>query len=122
MKKLVIQSVSGNSAFAQSGYDPCADSLLRSAGFREHEGSHYGLSIGAIPGEDRTFAVNYEEPAEGAEDYTGRFQLIETTGGRDREIDHGSAGKSHTHGGTGAMTFYGRGRNLKSWSFHCKQE
>jgi hypothetical protein len=121
MKKLKIVSVSANSGLGSMAGDRVADVTLRSEGFTAQMPSG-SPSIGAIPASGKSFVVYYEAPPTDSEKFAGRFRLVETTNGTEREIDHGSACDSHVHGGTGTMTFYGRGDVLESWSFHCQPQ
>jgi hypothetical protein len=122
VKKYRISSISGNSKYAGecgvSG-DPCANVILKHAGFVDSQGRNDTphLFIGCVPAKGKNIFVYYDEPASDSE--KGSFRLVDLwVNGTEYEIDRGTAGKSH--GDVGIRTFYGRGsEHMVSWSFHC---
>ena len=120
-KKYKITSISGNSRYAGEGGrsgDEVADTILRLEGFVDRSGrsDRAHLFMGCVPAKDKSFIVYHNEPELNSTDGWFRLVRIEPDGS-EIEIDHGKAGKSH--GDPGIRTFYGKGKELASWSFHC---
>lgn len=121
LKKYKVTSVSGNSQYAgqgSGGGDHVANGILAEAGFVDREGrsDNFNLFIGCEPMKGKTFFVYYAEPISDSEEGSFRLVRIESDG-KEKVIDRGTASKSHTD--PGVFTFYARGADLQSWSFHC---
>jgi hypothetical protein len=117
-RKLKVYQVSGNIA-PNMGGDFAADSFLKDQGFGDERNPYgFGLYIGCKPLDGKAFFVYYQEPAK--KDERGSFKLVRLEEGIEKLVDEGTASESHIHGGLGTITFYGEGRAMPSWSFHCK--
>ncbi len=123
-RKYKIKQVSGSSArITPFGGDTRASMTLIASGFKsiipEDQENTY---IGAIPQNKIEFFVYYQEPLDKKEESRGTFRLVSKEVNGEKVIDEGTATSSHIHGGLDTLTFYGEGRRLRSWSFHCEKE
>ena len=125
MKKLKLTSISGNSSSAGHDGDPMASNTLYGMGFRSianyqtratKEEFDYNLFIGAYPKTGTEFFVYYGGPL-GEVEGSGRFRLVRVENGVETELDSGTMSLGHYNQGT-SPTYYGKGRELKSYSFH----
>lgn len=117
-KKYRIQQVSGNSGVSCTSGDLWANKDLQEMGFVGRSDNPLNVYLGAVPAEGREFFVYYEKPKN--KKAQGKFRLVEKKGTVEEIVDEGTATDSHFHGGLRTLTFYGSGRRLAGWSFHCE--